>query len=147
MAREGWYRRVVPVSALVAGAGAALALLAPGVRDQLALSATHEPQEYVALAFAPTPAGTVRPCQRSRDGVRVAFDVGSRLADARDLRYVLTVGSRRHTGTVATRPDQITQVVRVLPRPHARTWTVTVRLPGSDRVVHARCSGPAAGSR
>ncbi|WP_395692167.1 hypothetical protein [Nocardioides sp.] len=145
MAGEGWYRRVVPVSALGAGTVAALALLVPGVRDQLALSATHQQQEYVALAFAPTPAGTVAPCGPDRSGraagVRVAFDVGSELAGDQVLRYVLTVGPHRHTGTVATRPGEVTRVTRVLPRPHARTWPVVVRLPEAGRVVHARCGG------
>lgn len=151
MPREGRFRRVVPVTALAVGVLAVLTLLVPGVRAQLALSATHQPQEYVALAFARAADGTVVTCAsvpgRHRDAVRVSFDVDSHLDRARDLRYVLTVGGQRHTGTVTTDPGEATRTTRVLPRPGARGFEVAVDLPDVDRRIHARCSGPAPRSR
>ena len=144
MSREGWYRRVVPVTTLVVAVLAAVAILVPGVRDQLALSATHQRQEYVALAFPRTQAGTVITCAQLPGGpgagVRVGFDVTSHLEGARDLAYVLTLGDRRHTGTVTTDPGDTTRIVRTLAPPRGRTWPVTVVLPGVDREIHAHCT-------
>ena len=149
MPREGRSLRVVPVTTLVVAVVAALAVVVPGVRDQLALSATHETQGYVALAFPRNQAGKVVVCAPPPAGrkaeVRVGFDVGSHLEQARELRYVLTVGDRRHTGTVTTDPGETTRVVRTLAAPArpasaGRGWTVTVALPEVDRRIHAHCT-------
>lgn len=138
---EGWYRRAVPVTALAAGLVALLALLLPGVRHEVALSATHEPQRYVELAFGRTPAGTVVTCSSSDDRVRVAFDVTSHLEQARDLAFVLTVAGHRHPGTVAVDPGRTAQVTRFVTRPARADYDVRVELPDVDREVLAHCPG------
>ncbi len=144
MLREGWHRRVVPVTTMVAGLVAVLALLLPGVRDQLALSATHQPQEYVALSFARSADGTVATCQRTGRQVRVGFVVTSAHSDDRDLDYVVTVGDSEVDGHVVVASGGSTGVARVLPLPERRRYDVVVRLPGEDRRVRARCGARAA---
>ena len=142
MVREGWYRRVVPVTTLLAGVVALLALLVPGVRDQLALSATHEPQEYVALSFARSADDTVATCVRSGNRTRIGFVVTSALSEARDVDYVLTVGGRRITGTLTVAAGESSEVTRAVPRPEANRYDVAVRLPAFDRRILAHCGGP-----
>lgn len=139
MEREGWYRRVVPVTALLAGLVAALALLFPGVRHQLALSASRQPQEYVELAFARATTGTVLTCVDSGDSVRVAFDVTSHLDRTRDVSYVVTVAGHPRTGSVAVEPGATAHVAEVLDRPARDGYEVRVELPGEGREVFARC--------
>ena len=141
MLREGWHRRVVPVTTLVIGLVALLALLLPGVRDQLALSATHEPQEYVALSFARSDDGTVATCQRSGRQVRVGFVVTSELSGDRRFGYVVTVGDSEVDGNVVVAPGESAGVVRVLPLPDRTRYDIEVRLPGEDRRVLAHCGG------
>ena len=53
-----WFQRVLPVTGLVLAVAALLALVFPGFREQVALSATHEPQRYVALSFGRAADGT-----------------------------------------------------------------------------------------
>lgn len=143
MFREGWHRRVVPVSTLVVGLVALLALLLPGVRDQLALSATHESQEYVALSFARSDDGTVATCERTGGQVRVGFVVTSELSEDRDLDYVVTVGDSEVDGNVSVAPGESAGVTRVLPRPDTKRYDVAVQLPGADRRILAHCGGAA----
>ena len=139
MLREGWHRRVVPVTTSVVGLVALLALLLPGVRDQLALSATHEQQEYVALSFARSDDGTVATCERTGRQVRVGFVVTSELAGDRELGYVVTVGDSEVDGNVVVAPGGSAGVVRVLPLPDSSTYDIEVRLPDEDRRVLAHC--------
>ena len=139
MEREGWYRRVVPVTALVAALVAALALAFPGVRHQVALSASHQPQEYVALGFGRAPAGTVPTCQGDRKDVHVSFDVTSHLADARDVRYVVSVAGHDHPGSVTVEPGGTASTTVTVDRPKRDTFTVRVALPDEDREVFAHC--------
>lgn len=139
MVGEHWFRRAVPVTALAVGLVAVLALLFPGVREQLALSATHRTQPYVALAFARDDTGNVVTCGGDGDQVRVAFDVVSRLDAPRDVAWVATVHGDRRTGTATVDPGRTVEVSQLVPRPKARHYTVSVELPGEDREVHARC--------
>lgn len=143
MLREGWHRRVVPVTTSVIGLVALLALLLPGVRDQLALSATHEQQEYVALSFARSDDGTVATCERADGQVRVGFLVTSALSGDRELGYVVTVGDSEVDGNVVVAPGESTGVVRVLPLPDTRKFDIEVRLPDEGRRVLAHCGGAA----
>lgn len=143
MLREGWHRRVVPVTTLVVGLVALLALLLPGVRDQLALSATHEPQEYVALSFARGDDGTVVTCAREAGAVRVGFVVTSGLSEGRELGYVVTVGDSEADGNVVVEPGESSGVVRALPVPDGKRYDVEVRLPDEGRRVLAHCGGAA----
>lgn len=141
MFREGWHRRVVPVTTLVAGVVALLALLLPGVRHQVALSASHEPQEYVALSFARTDDGTVPTCVLLGRQVRVAFVATSALADPREVDYVVTVGRRELSGSIRLDPEESAVVTRFVPAPRAGRYDVEVRLPDEDRTIRAHCGG------
>lgn len=135
-----WYRRVLPVTALAVGVVALLALVFPGVREQVALSATHRPQEYVALSFARSEAGTVEFCGAQGSTVSVRFTVDSELGETRTLEYVVKVGEKRRTGTVVAEPGEPVDVTHVVKRPRGR-YDVTVRLPGDGREILAHCQG------
>ncbi|GAA4376444.1 hypothetical protein GCM10023146_31930 [Nocardioides caricicola] len=135
-----WYRRVLPLTALAVGLVALLAALFPGVRDQMALSASHQPQEYVALSFARSSDGTVPVCGGSRTELTVSFTVDNAMSDVRTFDYVVTAGDVRRTGTVAVDPGETADVTQVLARP-ARDFDLAVRLPGADREVLAHCRG------
>lgn len=142
MVGRDWYRRVVPVTALAVGLVAVLALLLPGVRHQLALSASHQPQQYVVLAFGRTSTGNVVTCAHDHHRVRVTFAVGSHLSEPRDLPYVVTVHGDRRTGTVTVDPGRTERVTRMLASPRVRRFEVRVELPTEDREVHASCVRP-----
>ena len=135
-----WRPRVLPVTGLLLAAGALLALLVPGVREQLALSATHQAQRYVALSFARGDDGTVVVGTGSRTAVKVRFVVESHLASERELAYEIGVGDARRTGTVRVAPGQATEVARAVRRPAGR-FDITVRLPELDQQVVAHCPG------
>ena len=139
MEREGWYRRVVSVTAMVAGVVAALALAFPGVRHQVALSASHQPQEYVELAFGRTPTGTVATCVAGQGRVTVAFDVTSHLDRPAEVGYVVTVAGHRRPGTVTVDPGATAHVTRTVARPERDAYEVRVELPEEDREVFAHC--------
>ena len=136
-----WYQRVLPVSALALVVVALLALVFPGVREQVALSATHEPEQYVALSFGRAADGTVVVCTGSRAAVKVRFAVESHLADGKELAYEIGVGDKSRTGTVKVDPGETVVVTRAVPRPGDESFDVTVRLPGADQQVLAHCDG------
>jgi hypothetical protein len=133
---------VLPVTALGVGLVALLALAVPTVRDQIALSASHQPQQYVALSFARAADGTVPVCTVTGDDVSVAFAVDSGLREERSIAYVVQVGQERRSGTVDVRPGESAGVTQVLPRPK-KHFAVAVRLPDADREVLAHCGSPA----
>lgn len=135
-----WHRRVVPVTGVALVAMALAALLVPGVRDQLALSATHQPEPYVELYFARTAHGYDRPCTSTEGKVDVGFAVHSHLPDTQGLRYVVKVGERRSTGSVSLRPGEVVETTALLPHPDGR-YDVTVRLLGTDQSLAAHCGG------
>jgi hypothetical protein len=141
--RERWWSRVVPVTALAVGLVALLAVLLPGIRHQVALSASHQPQEYVGLAFGHAADGTVVTCAGAGDRLRVAFDVSSHLDEVRDLRYVVSVAGHDTPGSVTVDPGETASVVRDLDRPSRDSYEVRVELPGEDRQVFAHCPGTA----
>jgi len=136
-----WYRRALPVTAIAVGLVAILALVLPGVRHQLALSATHVPQEYVALSFERTTAGTVATCARSGNDVRVSFVVDSALQETRTLDYVVEVGAAKRTGKVVVEPGETAVVTQVVARLSKARYDVSVLLPDVDRRIIAHCSG------
>jgi len=135
-----WYRRVLPVTALAVGLFALLALAFPGVRQQVALSASHQPQEYVALSFARDPAGTVPVCTGSGADLSVRFTVDSELGEVRTVEYVVSVGDVDRTGTMAVEPGESVDITQVVKRPRGR-FPVSVSLPDVDRRILAHCQG------
>lgn len=143
MSGEGWHRRVVPVTTLVVGAVALLALVLPGVREQVALSATHQEQEYVALSFGRTEQDTVVTCATTGRRASVGFVVTSARSAARTIPYEVTVGDARVAGSVDLEPGESADVTEVLPRPRRGEYDVEVRLPEDDRRIHAHCGGAA----
>lgn len=140
MGKHPWYRRVLPVTAVTVALVALLAAVFPGVRDQLALSASHQPQEYVALSFARSQDGTVPVCGGTRGELTVVFTVDSTLRSERTVDYVVTAGAVRRTGTVTVEPGETADVTQVVDRP-ARDFDLAIRLPNEDREVHAHCRG------
>lgn len=135
-----WWQRVLPVSALLVGLLAVAAVALPGVRDQLALSATHRPEPYVELSLARTDTGVRDAC-----GGVVAFDVTSHLRDDERLAYVVTVVGRRtvqRTGHVDLAPGQTRPLRTELPRLPGRS-VVTVRLRDRDQLLRVHCGGGA----
>jgi hypothetical protein len=136
-----WYQRVLPVAGLVVAMTALLALAVPGFRDQVALSATHRPQQYVALSFGRADDGTVVVCGGSPSAVKVTFAVDSHLAERRELDYELSVGDTVRTGTVRVDPGATAEVARAVRRPAGPHFDVTVRLPEVDEQVVAHCPG------
>ncbi|WP_133058958.1 MULTISPECIES: hypothetical protein [unclassified Nocardioides] len=135
-----WWQRVVPVTGLVLGALALAALVVPGFRHQLALSASHRTDAYVELYFARTPAGTQQVCTTSGGRADVRFAVTSHLAGEEDLAYDVTVGDEERSGTVTVRPGASSVVLESLPRPSG-PYDVRVQLFGSDQQLQAHCPG------
>ncbi|MCW2773817.1 MAG: hypothetical protein JWN91_2143 [Nocardioides sp.] len=135
-----WWQRVVPVTGLVLVALALAALVVPGFRHQLALSASHRTDPYVELYFARTPAGTQLVCTTSGRRADVRFAVTSHLADEQDLAYGVTVGDEEKSGTVTARPGASSVVIESLPRPSG-PYDVRVHLPGVDQERQAHCPG------
>lgn len=137
-----WYQRVLPVTALALAVVALAAATLPGFRHQLALSASHQPQEYAELYFARTPAGTQAICSRGGD-VRARFAVTSHFERPRVLAYVVATGATSTRGTVFVTPDRTVTVARALPSRAGRPYDLTVRLPELHQALHAHCGGTA----
>ena len=145
--RARWYRRVLPVTGLLLAVGGLLVQVFPGIREQVALSATHRQQEYVALSFGRAADGTVVECAGSRRTVKVRFVVDSHLTHDRALTYRVTVGKVARKGSVRVDAGRTAEVTRAVRRPAGR-FDVTVRLPEVDERVVAHCAGRApSGSR
>jgi hypothetical protein len=136
-----WFQRVVPVSSLVLALVALAALVFPGFRDQLELSASHRREPYTELYFARAADGTQVVCTTSGGFVRVGFEVRSHLSEARDLDFEVTSGGAHETGTLRVDPGQTVQVTRLLARSARPAYTVSVRLPAMDEELHAHCPG------
>ena len=133
-----WWQRVLPVTVLVIVVVAVAALLVPGVRDQIALSATHRPQQYVELSFSRGPSGMVQTCTGTPHRVRVSFAVTSHLEQSRSIDFTITAGSTTRTGTVDVEPGQTVVVDRAL-GDLGRRYLVSVELPELDQQIHAQC--------
>ena len=130
-----WYQRALPVTGVVLVVLAVAALLVPGLRHQVALSTTREPQPYVELYFSQG-----RPAAQVACGRQVRFTVVSHLENERRLGYRVTAGAGpEKQGTVRLRPGQARQV-RV-PVSAGGAHRVTVRLPATDQHLLVHCSG------
>jgi len=145
-----WYTRALPVTAAAVGIVAVAALVSPGLRHQLVLSTSHQPQSYAELYFDQAPDGTRATCTRSADGVEVGFVVASHLDDEDDLAYVVSVASAAATGATEVQegsvhvvPGRATQVARGFAAPRG-AYDVSVRLRGLDQEIRAHCGGPGA---
>jgi hypothetical protein len=135
-----WYQRVLPVSGLVLAVVALAALVVPGFRDQIALSASHQSDPYVELYFARSPAGTQLVCTTSGGKVDVRFAVTSHLAYEQDVAYAVSVRGKHKTGTVTVKPGDTGEVAASLPRPSGG-YDVQVHLPDLDQQLQAHCPG------
>jgi hypothetical protein len=135
-----WYQRVLPVSGLVLAAVALAALVLPGFRDQIALSASHETDPYVELYFARTPAGTQLVCTTLAGQADVRFAVTSHLAQEQDLAYDVSVGDEHQTGSVTTKPGETVDIAETLAHPSG-PYDVQVHLPDLDQRLQAHCAG------
>jgi hypothetical protein len=133
-----WYQRVLPVSGLVLAVVALAALVVPGFRDQIALSASHQTDPYVELYFARTTAGTQLVCTTSGGKVDVRFAVTSHLAHEQDIAYDVSVGGEHNTGTVTVNPGETGEVASSLTRPSGG-YDVRVHLPDLDQQLQAHC--------
>lgn len=135
-----WYQRVLPVTALAVAAVALGALVVPGVRHQLALSASHRTEPYVELYFARPASGVPVACSSSGGTARVAFAVTSHLDDAERLDYDVVVDGVRQAGSVRVEPGRTTQVTRFLGSAED-PYEVSVRLPSVGEQLRAHCPG------
>lgn len=142
-----WYQRVLPMTTLVLALAALAALVLPGFRHEVALSASHRTEPYVELAFPRPAVGSPVVCATSTGTPRVEFLLTSHLDDAEELDYEVAVGparkkGTRQSGTVTVEPGETAQVTRFLGRSE-RPYVVTVRLPSTDQELRAHCPGTA----
>lgn len=160
-----WWQRGLPIALavlLVVGLGA---LLVPGLRHQVALSASHQQVSYTSLAFTPRPdgrvAGTLAPCRTvGHGGTRAAlvrFDLHAHGDDVRRERWVVrvtdpaghrpprTVRGTSLVGSSSPSPDSsgpgptvtVTRRVVVLPG----RYDLAVILRGTTQRLLAHCGG------
>jgi hypothetical protein len=146
--RTPWYQRVVPATTAVLAALGLAAAVFPGVRHELAFSATRQPEPYVALSFPqPMAQGTQTACSRKGSVVRVRFVIESHLTGARDVAFRVEVDpsgplpARRKAGTAALSPGQGAEVTRTFTVRGRGGYDVRVRLPGLHQRLHLRCQG------
>jgi hypothetical protein len=141
-----WYQRVVPATTAVLAVVALAAALLPGVRHQLVLSTTRQPDSYVTLYFPQQMVqSTQTACRRQGSSVRVRFAVESHLSSGQDVSYQIRVDpagplpARRQAGTTSLAPGQKVVVTRAF-RVRARTpYDVHVRLPERDQQLRLHC--------
>ncbi|MEP9362047.1 hypothetical protein ABLE68_03705 [Nocardioides sp. CN2-186] len=138
-ARPRWFQRVLPVTALAVALVALAALVVPGFRDQVALSASHQPEPYVELYFARAADGTQLVCTSHQGSADVRFAIASHLDDARRIAYVVTVDGATRKGTRSVEPGRTAVVHKTLDRQGA--YDVSVLLPASGDELSAHCAG------
>ena len=144
--RPRWYALAVPVAGLVLVLVAVAALVIPGVRDQVALSLSRQPDPYVELSFTRPGTGSQTLCHRDKNSAVVRFVVASHLRGAKPIDYrvgVAPAGGKVHfrKGKVRVAPDQARAVVARFAVP-AGPYRMAVRLPSSEQQVWASCGGP-----
>lgn len=135
-----WWQRALPVSALALAAVALAALVVPGFRHQLALSASHETSPYVELSFTHAGQGSGALCKTKGRKVRVDFTVASHLESSQDVEYDVSTGEDDTAGTVPLEPGESGDVTVWLAHPGAE-YDVVVRLAGTDQLLTAHCGG------
>ena len=138
-ARPRWHQRVLPVTALALALVALAALAVPGFRDQLRLSASHQPEPYVELYFARAADGTQLVCTSSKGSADVRFAIASHLDDTQDVAYVVTVDGTTRKGTTSVEPGKTAVVHKALD--HQGAYDVSVLLPASGDELSAHCAG------
>ena len=145
-ARPRWYALAVPVTGLVLALVAVVALVIPGVRDQLALSLSRQPDPYVELSFTRPGSGPQTLCHREKGTAVVRFGVASHLRRAKPIAYrvgVAPAGGKVHfrDGKVRVATDRARAVVARFAVP-AGPYRMAVRLPASEQKLWATCGGP-----
>ena len=132
--RPRWWQRVLPVTALALALVALAALAVPGFRDQVRLSASHQPEPYVELYFARAADGTQLVCTS-----QVRFTIASHLDEASDLAYEVTVDGKTTQGTATVEPGKTAEVHETAA--HQGAYDVSVLLPASGDKLSAHCPG------
>jgi hypothetical protein len=142
--------RLLPTTTLGVVVIALAALLVPGVRDQVMLSVSHRPEQYVELYFPRPSAGPPTTCTRRRDSVRVGFVVASHLDAQKSIAYRVAVARTvrvRHArvldkrGTVSVDAGGKRRVERSFTMRAHHPYSVSVSLPALHQQLHARCPG------
>jgi hypothetical protein len=144
-----WFQRVFPVVGLALVLVGALALFVPDVRTQLRLSVTREPESFVEMYFVEAPRGTLEggqtTCARRGSKVMVDFVLRSHLTETQRIAYSVRIDptgpgkTRRSAGEVQLRPGSSTTVHQMQRLGARAAYVVTVRLPGRDQYLRARC--------
>ena len=136
-----WWQRVVPMTALALVAGV-VAVSALGGQDQIELSTSRQPQEYVELVLTRDPDTVCRPRV-----ARVEFAVISHLQSAERLTWQVEVvpssGVRepvRRRGSVPV-PPGVTRGVEVRVPASRDAYDVSVNLPGRPELLRVHCEG------
>ncbi len=137
--RPRWYALAVPVTGLVLAVVAVAALVIPGVRDQVALSLSRQPDPYVELSFTRPGTGPQTLCHREKGSAVVRFVVASHLRGAKPIDYrvgVAPAGGKVHfrAGKVRVEPGTARAVVTRFAVP-AGPYRMAVRLPSSEQQI------------
>jgi hypothetical protein len=144
-----WFQRVLPTTALGLAILGLAVLVVPGFRDQVELSVSRQPQPFVELYFAqPAPHLPQVVCARHGDSARVRFALTSHLQRAQAVDYRVAVApslrgarTQREQGTVRVVPGESRDVTTSFTLRRGTGYTVSVRLPGLDQQLQARCPG------
>ncbi|MDP9821752.1 hypothetical protein [Nocardioides massiliensis] len=137
-----WWQRAVPVGLVAAlSVGAAVYALPD---EELELSTTRLPQEYVELSLTGPPRAVCG--TRAHPRARVRFRLVNRLEQTHTFRYRVTVhpvGARRESvrkrGRVRLEPGESTHVRSRLARSPARAHVVTIRLAQRPEQLRVHC--------
>ena len=135
-----WYQRVLPVCALALVVVALAALVAPGFRHQLALSASHRTDPYLELSFTDAAKGSAALCATDGRKVRVDFTIDSHLEDSQDVEYAVSTGKDDTVDSLPLAPGESGDISVLLAHP-AGEYDVVVRLTGTDQLLTAHCGG------
>ncbi len=131
-----WYQRAVPMGGLAAVALAATLYALPD--DEVELSTTRQPQEFVELYLATKPQAVCRTHL-------LRFQLHSHLEERRTLDYRITVargGEQQPVdakGRVRLMPDRSKTVRTEVSAPSRSAYTVTIDLRGRPELIRIHC--------
>jgi hypothetical protein len=144
-----WFQRVLPVMSTAVALVALAAVVFPGFRHQLVLSASRQPQPFVELSFPNAASEAHDGCAGSDTSVGTRFTVTSHLTEPRRLAYRVSVTptgdghrTRHSSGSLRIAPGRSREVRASFPVPPSEAYTVSVRLPELGQLLRAHCQGP-----